>query len=51
MQHEMCAIEKLVRFDFFFLCLLVTGLKKAKSEGKKCHAKTMTKKKSRKTLK
>ena len=28
------------------VCLFATGLKKAKAEGKKCHAKTMKSKKS-----
>ncbi len=38
--------ESLVFFLFFFFVVwFATGLKKAKAEGKKCHAKTMKSKK------
>jgi hypothetical protein len=38
--------RKRLQVFLVFLCLFVTGLKKARSEGKKCHAKTMKSKKS-----
>jgi hypothetical protein len=36
----------LIIVAYFSVCLFATGLKKARSEGKKCHAKTMKNKKN-----
>ncbi len=35
-----------IRVGFVFVCLFATGLKKAKTEGKKCHDKTMKSKRN-----